>query len=164
MNREISCKLFIQANCELGKCSKIPQSYFMVDNITVAICLQLSAYFNQFQNQDGSNLSVAPSFDPNASTSSMEENLPKFSVEEEIPASVKATLGEYRLGKETDFVSSIRVYARENPTEQFTCSIFTADFNQDGLNDYALLLVAQTATYFVSQSCSIEASKHLLQQ
>ena len=66
----------------------------------------------------------------------------------EISASVKPALEDYRLAQESDFVSSIRAYAQENPTKEITCSIFTADFNQDSLNDYALLLVAPDQANF----------------
>lgn len=67
--------------------------------------------------------------------------LPEPQCQGEIPASLKATLGEYRLAKESDFVASIRAYERENPGQRTTCSIFTADFNEDRQEDYALLLV-----------------------
>lgn len=59
----------------------------------------------------------------------------------EVPSSIKIKLRDYRLAQPSDFVASIRASERENPHKKLTCSIFTADFNQDGLPDYALLLV-----------------------
>ncbi|MFE1745232.1 hypothetical protein [Coleofasciculus sp. H7-2] len=67
--------------------------------------------------------------------------LPEPQCQGEIPAALKASLGEYRLAKASDFVASIRAYERENPGQRTTCSIFSADFNEDRQKDYALLLV-----------------------
>ncbi|MBD2740781.1 hypothetical protein [Coleofasciculus sp. FACHB-1120] len=67
--------------------------------------------------------------------------LPEPQCQGEIPPSLKASLSEYRLAQESDFVASIRAYERENPGQRTTCSIFTADFNEDRQKDYALLLV-----------------------
>ncbi|MEP0770249.1 VCBS repeat-containing protein [Trichocoleus sp. ST-U1] len=70
--------------------------------------------------------------------------LPDIQCQGEVPQPVKATLGEHRLAKESDFVPSIRNFkSSETPNKKFTCSIFSADFNQDGLKDYAMLLVAE---------------------
>lgn len=59
----------------------------------------------------------------------------------EVPSPLKTKLGDYRLAQPADFVASIRAYERENPRKKLTCSIYTTDFNQHGLPDYALLLV-----------------------
>ena len=66
----------------------------------------------------------------------------------EMPASLKAKLGKYRLAQKSDFVAAIRAYEKENPRDKVTCSIFTADFNEDGFKDYSVLLVAQDNTTF----------------
>lgn len=62
---------------------------------------------------------------------------------QEIPAELKVKLANYRLAQKSDFVASIRAYEQENPQDKVTCSIFSADFDQNNLPDYALLLVAK---------------------
>ncbi|WP_017717536.1 hypothetical protein [Kamptonema formosum] len=66
-----------------------------------------------------------------------------------LPAPVAATdrLENYRLAQEKDFVASIRQYERQS-NKKLTCSIFTADFNGDGLKEYALLLVNSKTSEF----------------
>lgn len=66
----------------------------------------------------------------------------------EIPASLKAKLGKYRVAQKTDFVTSIRTHEQENSQDKLTCSIFITDFNEDNFEDYSLLLVAQDQTTF----------------
>ncbi len=66
----------------------------------------------------------------------------------ELPKSLQTQISAYRLAKESDFVASIRTYAQENPSLNLTCNIFGTDLNQDELNDYALLLVAEDSTHF----------------
>lgn len=66
----------------------------------------------------------------------------------ELPASLKAKLGKYRLAQKSDFVASIRAYEQQNPKAKLTCSIFPADFDGNGLKDYSLLLVAKDNTTF----------------
>lgn len=67
--------------------------------------------------------------------------LPEPQCQGEVPSAIAAKLGDYRLAQPSDFVASISAYQRENPRRKLTCSIFTADFNEDGLKDYVLLLV-----------------------
>ncbi len=62
---------------------------------------------------------------------------------QKIPAKLQAKLANYRLAQKSDFVASIRAYEQENPQDKVTCSVFSADFDQNNLPDYALLLVAQ---------------------
>lgn len=82
-------------------------------------------------------------------TPSTVAELPNLQCQGEVPQPVKATLGEHRLAKESDFVPSIRNFkSSETPNQKFTCSIFSADFNQDGLKDYAMLLVAEETADF----------------
>ncbi|MBD1895240.1 hypothetical protein [Coleofasciculus sp. FACHB-129] len=82
-------------------------------------------------------------------TPSTVAELPNLQCQGEVPQPVKATLGEHRLAKESDFVPSIRNFkSSETPDKKFTCSIFSADFNQDGLKDYAMLLVAEETADF----------------
>jgi hypothetical protein len=65
------------------------------------------------------------------------------------PQQLAVILGDYRLAQQSDFVASIRKLKLDyNPKEKFTCSIFTADFNQDGLKDYAMLLVNKKTSNF----------------
>lgn len=87
-----------------------------------------------------SHSSADPSTLPAASLTSRAQ-LPEVQCQGELPTAVKATLGDYRLAQKPDFVAAIRSYEQENPQQKLTCSIFTADFNGDGMNDYALLLV-----------------------
>lgn len=86
-----------------------------------------------------------PTLDPSSKsagkTTPLAAKLPEPQCQGQVPSPLKAKLGEYRLAQPSDFVSSIRDYERENPRKKLTCSIFTADFNQDSLPDYALLLV-----------------------
>jgi hypothetical protein len=67
----------------------------------------------------------------------------------ELPAPVAENkrLENYRLAQEKDFVASIRQYERQS-NKKLTCSIFTADFNGDGLKEYALLLVNKKTSEF----------------
>ncbi|MFE1744975.1 hypothetical protein [Coleofasciculus sp. H7-2] len=85
----------------------------------------------------------------NSPTPSTVAELPDLQCQGEVPPPVKATLGEHRLANESDFVPSIRNFkSSETPNKKFTCSIFSADFNQDGLKDYAMLLVAEETADF----------------
>lgn len=69
--------------------------------------------------------------------------LPDVQCQGAIPAPVQVMLGDYRLAQKSDFVPAIRNFKPEYADQNFTCAIFTADFNEDGLKDYALLLVNQ---------------------
>lgn len=69
--------------------------------------------------------------------------LPDVQCQGEIPAPVQVTLGDYRLARKSDFISAIRNFKPEFNDQNVTCAIFTADFNEDKLKDYALLLVHQ---------------------
>jgi hypothetical protein len=75
--------------------------------------------------------------------------LPDVQCSGTLPAPVAATerLENYRLAQEKDFVASIRQYERQS-NKKLTCSIFTADFNDDGLKEYALLLVNTKTSEF----------------
>ncbi|MEM8719731.1 MAG: hypothetical protein AAGE84_10540 [Cyanobacteria bacterium P01_G01_bin.39] len=73
---------------------------------------------------------------------------PEIHCRGELPNSLKTQIGAYRLAKESDFVASIRSYAQEHPSLNLICNIFGADFSQNNLNDYALLLVAEDNTHF----------------
>lgn len=85
-----------------------------------------------------------PSSAGNSPTSSASAELPDVQCQGEVPQAVKASLGEFRLAQESDFVSAIRSFkSGEKPNQTFTCSIFSADFNQDGAKDYAMLLVSE---------------------
>lgn len=87
---------------------------------------------------------------PPEDTSALTAELPDIQCQGELPEPLKSSLGEYRLAQESDFVQSIRARAsdQQNEREQYICSIFTADFNEDGQKDYALLLVHQETTDF----------------
>lgn len=78
---------------------------------------------------------------PAEEKSDLAATLPEPQCEGNIPAPLKPILGEYQLANKSDFVAAIRAYEQANPKQRVTCSIFTADFNGDGLKDYALLLV-----------------------
>ena len=84
----------------------------------------------------------------NLYTFSKNQSLPEVECHGEIPEIVKQELGSYRLSKPSDFVSTIRNYADENPEKKLTCSIFSDDFNQDSLVDYALLSIAPDESQF----------------
>lgn len=73
--------------------------------------------------------------------------LPDIQCQGQLPEALKDKQENYRLAQEADFVPSIRDY--DGQTEgNFTCSIFTADFNNDGAKEYALLLVdPKTSTF-----------------
>lgn len=66
--------------------------------------------------------------------------LPDIQCQGQLPEALKGKLENYRLAQESDFVPSIRDYDAQTEGN-FTCSIFTADFNNDGAKEYALLLV-----------------------
>lgn len=84
----------------------------------------------------------------NSSKISTTAAFPEIKCQGELPKSLQTQINSYRLAKESDFVASIRTYAQENPSLNLTCNIFGADFNQDKLNDYALLLVAKDSAHF----------------
>lgn len=60
----------------------------------------------------------------------------------EIPASLKAKLGKYRLAQKSNLVTAICDYEQESPT----CSILRLTSTIDKLKDYSVLLVAQDNT------------------
>lgn len=98
--------------------------------------------------QDNLQSSSSEGSSTNSNKISTTADFPKIQCRGELPKSLQTKIGAYRLAKESDFVASIRSYAQENPSLNLTCNIFGADFNQDKLNDYALLLVAEDNTHF----------------
>jgi hypothetical protein len=68
----------------------------------------------------------------------------------EAPAALAATFGEFRLAQPQDFVpviQQLQTTPTNGPKPSYTCSLFTANFNQDEQPDYAVLLVnPQTQT------------------
>ena len=84
----------------------------------------------------------------NFNTASQNKSFPEVECHGEIPDIVKKEMELYRLAKPSDFVSTIRNYADENPEKKLTCSIFSSDFNQDTLIDYALLSIAPDQNQF----------------
>lgn len=124
----------------------IKKGCFLAATLLLAACSSIVSS-NQVQ------VSTSPSLTSNNSTSSVLKTESSVAVVEvqcngEIPASLKAKLGKYRLAQKSDFVAAIRGYEKENPKDKLTCSSFTADFNKDGFKDYSLLLVAQDNTTF----------------
>lgn len=73
--------------------------------------------------------------------------LPDIQCQGQLPEALKEKTENYRLAQEADFVPSIREYD-EQTERNFTCSIFTADFNNDGAKEYALLLVDPKTSNF----------------
>ncbi len=73
--------------------------------------------------------------------------LPEVQCQGELPEALAEVTAGYRLADESDFVSSIRDF-NQNATEDLTCSIFTADFDEDKDRDYALLLVDDKTSSF----------------
>ncbi|MCT7951565.1 hypothetical protein NG798_17310 [Ancylothrix sp. C2] len=65
----------------------------------------------------------------------------------DMPEVLKEQFKDFRLAEPSDFVVAIRE-ADSELKENLTCSIFTADFNQDDRLDYALLLVNQSSKEF----------------
>ncbi|MBD1928388.1 hypothetical protein H6F74_19355 [Trichocoleus sp. FACHB-90] len=85
-----------------------------------------------------------PQSNQSAIANSPTAELPDVQCQGEVPQPVKASLGEFRLAQEADFIPAIRQFqASGNSKQKLTCSIFSADFNQDGLKDYAMLLVSE---------------------
>lgn len=124
----------------------------MIKRSLLAVVLSLAAYnsiatSNQVQ-VNTSPLTSNSSSSPTIKTPSSVAKVPKAQCNREIPEPLKAKLGKYRLAQKSDFVPSIRAYAPENPEAKVTCSIFTADFDENSLQDYALLLVAEDNTTF----------------
>lgn len=66
--------------------------------------------------------------------------------ERELPAALATGLDGFRLALPDDFLSVIRELDASNPNQDLTCTLVTADFNQDGLDDYALLLMQTTTS------------------
>jgi hypothetical protein len=57
-----------------------------------------------------------------------------------------ATFGEFRLAQPQDFVTEIQALelqasSPQQPRISYTCTFFSSDFNRDGQQDYAVLLV-----------------------
>jgi hypothetical protein len=86
-------------------------------------------------------VAVSPSASPNA-------NLPEVQCKGELPEAVTASIEGYRLAKESDFVPALRQYNESNTDRDFTCSVFTADFDEDRDRDYALLLIEEETSNF----------------
>ena len=87
---------------------------------------------------------------PDSSTPSPSTELPDVKCQGDIPDPLKATLSDYRLAQPIDFVPAIRQLDQQPRSPDFTflygnakvgCSLVPADFNEDGQQDYALLLV-----------------------
>ncbi len=82
-------------------------------------------------------------------------SLPDIQCRGEIPEALQKEFGEYRLAQPNDFIPIIQEFDQETapPGREkitYTCSLFTADFNQDEKLDYAALLVnpqTQTAQF-----------------
>lgn len=83
-------------------------------------------------------------------------NTPEVQCQGKLPKVIESSLSGYRLARPTDFVEAIQKLDRQPKNTAYTylygnspvtCSIFTADFNQDGLKDYAVLLINQTTNY-----------------
>ncbi len=118
------------------------------------VCLLVTTFLLAACSPIATSSQVQVSTAPLTSTNSTFPTLKQSSVAEvevqcdgEILASLKPKLGKYRLAQKSDFVAAIRAYEKEN-SRDITCSIFTADFNEDGFKDYSLLLVAQDNTTF----------------
>lgn len=75
-------------------------------------------------------------------------SFPEIQCNGEIPDILKQELGSHRLAQPSDFVSTIRSYEDEDTERKLTCSIFSYDFNQDNLLDYALLSVSPNKDQF----------------
>ena len=58
-----------------------------------------------------------------------------------VPPALQSLVGDYLVAQKSDFVESIRQLENDDPTSPLTCGIFSADLNQDGQLDYALMLV-----------------------
>lgn len=95
--------------------------------------------------------------DRSAASSSSEHSssLPDTQCRGEIPEALQRRLGEFRLAQPSDFIPQIQQLDRKSApigrsNITYTCSVFTADFNQDEQPDYAMLLVnpqTQTAQF-----------------
>jgi hypothetical protein len=107
--------------------------YFLLLPITVLLITSCGLNFQE-RNQDR----LAPAS-------------PEVQCRGKAPEALAATLNSFRLAQPQDFVPVIQQLDQQppanRPTISYTCSIFTADFNQDGQKDYAVLLVnPQTQT------------------
>lgn len=89
--------------------------------------------------------SAQPSNSPSA-------DLPNIQCRGQVPVALQKTFGEFRLAQPSDFIPVIqnleqRPQQPNSPKISYTCSLFSADFNQDQQQDYAVLLVnPQTQT------------------
>ncbi len=102
-------------------------------------------------------LSLQPDTKPKSATkNSTAVDAPEVQCQGELPDSLQSTFPGYRLAKPADFVEPIQKLDQQPQSSDYTslygnspatCSIFTADFNQDGQRDYAVLLINQTTNY-----------------
>lgn len=106
-------------------------------------------------------LSPPPSVQPDVKPKSATKNstvvdAPEVQCQGELPESLQSAFPGYRLAKPADFVEPIQKLDQQPQSSDYThlygnspatCSIFTADFNQDGQRDYAVLLINQTTNY-----------------
>lgn len=117
----------------------------------LAIALLLAACSpatNLSQNQQTQS---PPSSNASASPSAPTTNLPDVDCSGDLPPAVEATFGEFRLAQASDFLTVIQEFDPDYMDQEFTCSVFTADFNEDSAKDYALLLVSEEGVGFRAQ-------------
>ncbi len=113
--------------------------------LTVLVATLLLSACGSTVNSSSSQVSADSSI-PSPST-----ELPAVKCQGEIPDSLKATLGDYRLAQPIDFVPAIRQFDQQQQRSpdfvflygngKVACSLVPADFNQDGQQDYALVLI-----------------------
>lgn len=86
------------------------------------------------------------------SSNSPSATLPDIQCRGQVPVALQKTFGGLRLAQPSDFIPVIQKLEQQpeqpnRPKISYTCSIFSADFNQDQQQDYAVLLVnPQTQT------------------
>lgn len=115
---------------------------FFLGAVTVLVAAwKISASNSTPVNSAASNPSLKPVSETPASVKSADKQCVS-----EIPKPLKALTGKYRLAQKSDLVGAIRdFFSSEAAQEPFSCPLVKADFNEDGKQDYALLLVEPKA-------------------
>ncbi len=91
-------------------------------------------------------LPASPSLSPASPAPSA---LPVATCHDPLPEALQSVVTGDRLATAADFVPAIQTF--ESNRQDFTCSIYSADFNQDGNLDYALLLINEQTANFRTQ-------------
>ena len=127
---------------------KIILNVLRVPPLVTIIFFLFSCNFQSDEKLPNNKSSSAPSLASSNFSSKNNVSSTTFKCLSQLPELLQTRLNGYQIAQKSDFVRSIYGYDQEKPTTDLTCSVFELDLNQDQLNDYVLLLVAEDKSHF----------------